>query len=127
SEAQGLKPAAVEKLVRTAETAPRDPPDIRFVGDRRVDVGSGKAPKGGAEVWLIRYDPRDQEIAIKRGDNPGETVVHKDVVREVKRLGLWRGRPQAFRINPADDGLKTVVVVQAPKGGRILGVAQPKA
>lgn len=124
-EAAGLKPATVEKLVRTAASSPNASPDIRFIGPSRVDVGTARAPKGGAEVWLIRYDPREVEVVIKRGDNRGETVVQKNVVHEIKRLGAWRGRPQAYRLTaPAEEGLKTVVVVQAPKGGRILGVGQ---
>jgi hypothetical protein len=127
-EAQGLKTAEVDRLVRLAASAARNPPDIRFIGPRRVDVGSGPAPRGGGEVWLIRYDPRAVEVAVKAGDNRGETVVQKNVVRQMIRLGAWRGRPKAYRL-PAttDDGLKTVVVVQAPRGGRVLGLAQDKS
>jgi hypothetical protein len=114
----------VEMLVRAAAAAPRDPPDMRFIGPARVDVGSGRPPRGGAEVWLIRYDPREVEVAVKGGDNRG-TIVQKNVVREIRRLGAWRGRPQAYRLPAAgDEGLKTVVVVQAAKGGRVLGLAQ---
>jgi hypothetical protein len=127
-EAQGQKTAEVDRLVRAAAVAARNPPDIRFVGARRVDVGSARVAKGGAEVWLIRYDPREVEVAVKAGDNRGQTVTQKNVVREIRRLGSWRGRPQAYRLPAAaDDGLKTVVVVQAPRGGRILGVAQRKS
>ncbi|TAJ69265.1 MAG: DUF1223 domain-containing protein [Phenylobacterium sp.] len=127
-EAQGLKTAEVERLVRAAAAAPRNPPDIRFVGARRVDVGSGRVAKGGAEVWLIRYDPRAVEVAVRAGDNRGETVVQKNVVREIRRLGSWRGKPQAYRLPAAaDDGLKTVVVVQGPRGGRVLSVALRKS
>ena len=127
-EAQGQKTAEVDRLVRAAAAAPRNPPDIRFVGARRVDVGSARVVKGGAEVWLIRYDPRAVEVTVKAGDNRGQTVVQKNVVREIRRLGSWRGRPQAYRLPAAaDDGLKTVVIVQAPRGGRILGVAQRKS
>ena len=128
AEAAGLKTDRVEKLLTDAEKSPRDPPDIRFIGPRRVDVGSGRAPKGGGEVWLVRYDPREQDVADKSGDNRGQTIEHKNVVREVKRLGAWRGRPTAFRLpTTSDEGLKTVVIVQAGRGGRVIGVAQPKS
>lgn len=126
-EAQGLKTAEVDRLVRAAAAAPHNPPDIRFVGTRRVDVGSGRVARGGADVWLIRYDPRTVEVPVKAGDNRGEIVVQKNVVREIRRLGAWRGKPQAYRAPAqAEDGLRTVVVVQAPRGGRIIAVAQRK-
>lgn len=127
-QAQGVKTAEVDRLVRAAAEQPRNPPDIRFIGPRRVDVGSGRAGRGGAEVWLIRYDPREVEVIIKAGDNRGETLTQRNVVRQIERLGVWRGRPQAYRVpQPAEDGLKTVVVVQQPGGGRVIGVAQPDA
>jgi len=124
TEAPGQKGDRVEKLLRDAARAPHDPPDIRFAGPR-VYVGSGRA-RGGGEVWLIRYDPREQDVAVKAGDNRGQTIEHRNVVREVKRLGAWRGRPVAFRLPTAEEGLKTVVIVQAGRGGRVLGVGQPK-
>jgi hypothetical protein len=127
-EVQGQKTAEVDRLVRAAASGPHNPPDIRFVGARRVDVGSGRVARGGAEVWLIRYDPRAVEVAVKAGDNRGETVVQKNVVRQMVRLGAWRGTPRAYRLPaPSEDGLKTVIVVQTPRGGRVLGVAERRA
>ena len=127
-QAEGLKSGEVDRLVRAASVEPRYPPDMRFVGERRVDVGSGRAPRGGAEVWLVRYDPRAVEVVVRAGDNRGETVVQRNVVRQYVRLGSWRGRPQAYRVPAApDDGLRTAVIVQAPRGGRVIGVAQPKS
>jgi hypothetical protein len=127
AEAAGAKSARVEKLVKDAAKAPRDPPEIRFANNR-VYVGSARAPKGGGEVWLVRYDPKTQEVAVKAGDNKGQTVVERNVVRELTRLGGWRGKPVAFRLPaPDDDGLKTVVIVQGAKGGRVIGAAEPKA
>ena len=61
-----------------AAKAPRNPPDIRFVEDRRIYVGSARAPKGGGEVWLIRYDPREQDVAVKSGDNQRPDDVRKE-------------------------------------------------
>ncbi|HYE46707.1 MAG TPA: DUF1223 domain-containing protein [Caulobacter sp.] len=119
----GVRADKVDALVAQAAKAPRNPPDMQFLGTTRVAVGSGPAPRGGADVWLIRYDPRQQEITPRRGDNRGETLVHKNVVRQVARLGGWSGRPTAYRKpKPVEDGLRTVVIVQAAKGGRIIGV-----
>lgn len=124
-QASGAKAEAVEDLVKTAAKAPTNPPDMEFVGKTRVAVGSGPAPRGGGEVWLVRFDPREQEIAVKRGDNRGQTIVHRNVVRELVRLGPWAGRPKLYRLPPAtDDDLETVVIVQVAKGGRILGVLE---
>ncbi len=122
-EAQGLKAAEVDRLVRAASAQPRDPPDMRFVGSRRVDIGSGRTARGGADVWMIRYAPGLTETPVKAGDNRGETVAETNVVREMTRLGAWRGRPQAFRLPaPADDGLRTIIVVQSARGGRVIGM-----
>ncbi|PIB94475.1 thioredoxin family protein [Caulobacter sp. FWC2] len=121
----GAKAEAVEDLVKTARRSPIDPPDMQFVGKARVAVGSGPAPRGGADVWLVRYDPREQDIVVKRGDNKGQTLVHRNVVRELVKLGPWAGRPKLYRLPAtADDGLESVILVQGAKGGRILGVLE---
>jgi hypothetical protein len=112
-----------EALVRQAQRLPHDPPDIGFSGTTRVAVGAGRVPRGGAEVWLIRYDPREQSVVVKSGENRGQTVVERNVVRQLTRLGAWSGRPKSFRLPPAEvDGLQTVVVVQGAHGGRIIAV-----
>ena len=122
-QASGAKAEAVEGLIRTAAKAPMNPPDIEFAGKTRVAVGSGPAPRGGGEVWMVRYDPRQQDIAVKRGDNRGQTLVHRNVVRELVRLGPWSGRPKLYRLPASTDAdLRTVIVVQGAKGGRVIGV-----
>jgi hypothetical protein len=126
-QAAGSKPDKVDQLVAGAAKAPRNGPDIHFVADKRVYVGSARAPKGGGDVWLIRYDPREQDVTVKTGDNKGQTIPHKNVVRDLTRLGAWRGKPTAFRLPAAsEEGLKTVVLVQAGRGGRVIGVGEPK-
>ncbi|MDO9336068.1 MAG: DUF1223 domain-containing protein [Caulobacteraceae bacterium] len=123
----GVRADKVDALVAQAAKAPRNPPDMLFMLNGRIAVGSGPAPRGGADVWLVRYDPRSIEITPKKGDNRGEAMVHKNIVRQVARLGSWVGRPTAFRPPKAtEDGLKTVVIVQGAKGGRILGVLAEK-
>jgi hypothetical protein len=127
AQVSGSKPEKVDVLVAGAVKKAGSPPDLRFVG-ARVYVGSARAPKGGGEVWLIRYDPREQDVAVKSGDNKGQTIPHRNVVREVARLGAWRGKPVAFRLPAAsEDGLKAVVLVQAGHGGRVIGAGEPKS
>ncbi len=124
----GSKAEKVDQLVAQAGKGARNPPDIHFVGDTRVYVGSAHSPKGGGEVWLIRYDPREQDVAVKSGDNKGQTIPEKNVVRELLRLGAWRGKPTAFRLPAAsEEGLKTLVLVQVGHGGRVIGAGEPKA
>jgi hypothetical protein len=126
TETQALKSAEVDRLVREAARTQQNPPDVRFIGPRRVDVGSGRAPRGGAEVWLVRYNPSEVETSVKAGDNRGETLVQRNIVRQLDRLGVWTGRPKAFRVPPAsEDGLRMALIVQAPRGGRVIAVAQP--
>ena len=122
----GLQTDKVDKLVSQAARAPRNPPDIAFVGKHRVDVGSGPVPRGGAEVWLIRFDPRERDVVVRSGDNRGQTVAHRNVVRQVARLGGWRGRPVAYKTPPApEEGLETAVLLQGAQGGRIIAVGRP--
>lgn len=122
-QASGVRPEKIEPLVDQIVREARNPPDMQFMGSRRVAVGSGPVPRGGAEVWLIRYDPRPIEVTPKRGDTRGQTLVQRNVVREIERLGAWRGKPTAYKVPAAEsEGLETVVLVQANKGGRIIAV-----
>jgi hypothetical protein len=91
----------------------------------RVEIGAGQAPKAGADVWLVRYDPRVRQVAIQRGENNGKTLPHRDVVVELTRLGGWTGAAVAFStMPPADPALRTAVLVQARNGGPILAAAR---
>lgn len=122
-----------EQLIKAAGRAKRLPaPQIRQSSNGRVLVGSGRFPKGGAEVWLVRYDPKDQSVDIKRGENRGRTMVYHHVVRDLTRLGAWSGHRKTFALPPldadgADAGLQSVILVQGAKGGRILGALSLKA
>ena len=118
------KPDEVDKLLIQAARIPRDPPDVS-VGEARAAVGFGLAPKGGADVWLIRYDPSVQSVLVKRGENHGRTIVERNIVRELVRLGGWSGRSRVYRLPKSDiEGLKTVILVQAAHGGRVLAAKQ---
>ena len=62
---------------------------------------------------------------IHRGENGGRTLPHRDVVRELTRLGAWDGAAATFAFRPASDAnLKTAVFVQEGPGGAILAAAK---
>ncbi len=125
TQVSGVKTDKVDALLAQAAKSPIDPPDMLFLSTGRVAVGSGRAPRGGADVWMVRYDPRALEVKVRRGDNSGKTLIERNVVRELVKLGAWKGRPTSYRLPVAKtDGLVTVVLVQTPRGGKVLGVLQ---
>ncbi len=93
----------------------------------RLVVGPGKRPPGGADVWLVRYDPAVRQVAVKRGENRGQVIRERNVVRQLVRLGAWWGKQKTYVMptdGPETAGLKTAVLLQAAKGGRLLAVLQ---
>jgi hypothetical protein len=122
-EGDGLEPAELAGLMSRGD---RDAggPEVRFAAGA-VSVGPGAAPAGGADVWLARYDPRTVEVAVRRGENAGRTLPHKDVVHEMTLLGHWRGAAETFPL-PAgrDPALADAVLVQAAGAGPILAAAK---
>ena len=128
AQTSGDRLATVEALIAEARRHAAAPPEIRLSADGRVAIGTAPRPAGGGEVWLIRYDPHEQTVDIKDGDNRGTTVTERNVVRELVRLGAWHGAPVVFKAPPPpDEGLTTLVVVQAAHGGRIIGVLKREA
>ncbi len=90
-----------------------------------VSVGAGPAPSGGVDVRLARYDPRTIEVDVRRGENAGRRLPHKDVVREMILLGHWRGEAATFALPPArEPGLGEAAIVHASGAGPILAAAK---
>jgi hypothetical protein len=93
-------------------------PALAF-GRDRIEVGA--APEAaGADVWLVRYDPRIEATPVARGENGGTTLQHTHVVHRLDRLGTWNGEKASFALPSPQDGLKTAILVQRPGGGPIL-------
>lgn len=123
----GAEPKKIDSLVRQAARDLDPAPPMRFQRRLRVKIGAGRRPEGGADVWLVRYDPQVRKVAVKAGENRGQILPQRNVVRELVRLGSWTGRAKTYAIPPADaaeSGLKTCIILQSANGGRILGVLQ---
>ncbi len=121
-QAPGADADAVETLIRQARHGRPAAPDIGFLPSGRIAVGSGPRPRGGGEVWLIRFEPRRADVEVKSGENRGRTVVQSNIVRQAVRLGSWYGKPVNLAApQPSEQGLATAILVQA-RDGRILAV-----
>ncbi len=119
----GQSPAMIEPLIRAAKAQRAGQPQIR-VQPGRVEI-SAAAARAPAQVWLVRYDPHVVQVPIRRGENGGKTLPHRDVVFELVKLGDWSGPARSFTIQPsANTNLKTAILVQAGPGGRIIGSAK---
>ncbi|MBI1178990.1 MAG: DUF1223 domain-containing protein [Alphaproteobacteria bacterium] len=118
----GSKRRAVDAAI---EAAGRDPagPSLT-VGDSRIAVGAGAAPEGGADLWLVRYDPRVVQVPVRRGENGGRTLPHKNVVHDLTRLARWTGQPLTVGLSPPGDGMAWAVLLQGAHGGPILAAAR---
>ncbi len=92
----------------------------------QVTLSAGKAPEGGATVWLVTFDDR-HETNVARGEKSGRTLVDSNVVRELVPLGTWTGEAKTFPLDLAAARAKgrggCAVLVQDGRGGPVLGAA----
>jgi len=108
---------AIEALIRKA--ARREGPAIKMTNNR-VIVAAGKVPAAGADGWLVRYDPRTLQVPIRRGENGGRTRPHRNVVKELHRLGEWSDGAATYPAPASPAGLLQAVIVQGENGGHVL-------
>jgi hypothetical protein len=100
-----------------------DGPKLAVSNDRLI-IAAGHRP-ATADIWLVRYDPRTIPVAISAGENNGRTIPHRDIVRELTRIGQWNGTSEAFDLpRPKMAGLLTAVLLQAGRGGPIISAAK---
>lgn len=107
--------ADVERLI--AKAGRLEGPDV-MLGASKVEIGGAHGRNGPADVWMVRYDARIQETAVRRGENSGRTLPHSHVVTQLRRLGSWTGGAVAFNVPPATGAgaSKTAILVQEPAG-----------
>lgn len=100
-------------------------PDLKLAG-LQLSVSAGKAPARAADVWLVRYDPRTVQVPINAGENNGRTLPHRNVVRELIRLGGWNGNAQTYKLPlSSNTDYRTAILVQTASGGPIITALKP--
>ena len=101
----GNRLSDIEALI--AKDRPASGP-VLSLADAKAAIGPGKAPAGGADVWLVHYRAGIIDVPVGRGENSGHTLT---------------GEATTLPLPKAGDGLSTAVLVQAPQGGPILAAA----
>lgn len=89
-----------------------------------ITIGAGNRTRSSSDVWLVRYDPRLIQVPVRAGENGGRTLPHRNVVKELVRLGAWRGAAARFPVPAARPGLRSVVLVQIANAGPIIAAAR---
>ena len=95
-----------------------------------VEVSEGGVTVAGREgasgvVTLVRYDPNTVDVSIKRGENGGRNIPHRNIVYDVTSLGTWHGGSQTFSLpKSGNESLKMAVLVSAGRGGPVIGAAR---
>lgn len=112
----GIRKGELSTALRSAKPI-ADGPKVEILPDA-VRVGAGT---GTANIWLVSYDPRIQNVAIRSGENNGRTLPHKNIVRSLTKLGVWSGSSTRLkRPMTSQKGLKNVVLVQRQGAGPII-------
>ena len=87
-----------------------------------ASIGAG--PRGDYDVWLVRFNPAIENVPIAGGENGGITLPHKNVVKQLVKLGAWTGAPATYVLpSAAQPGWREAVLVQAGPGGAIVAAA----
>lgn len=124
SDTVGQKSSQIETLIRTAKARQSTGPRIDIRSDL-VSIAAATPPHTKAQVWLVRYDPRVVQVPVRRGENGGKTLPHRNVVHALVNLGEWSGPAVTFAIKPPGaPNLSTAVLIQDGPGGRILSASK---
>jgi hypothetical protein len=111
----GNQPGEISKAI--AATAPLRGGPVITGSAGKASIGAGN---GAATIWLVRYDPRIQNVAIKAGENSGRTLPHKNIVRQLVKLGDWRGQAVTYTLPKSPSAsYKSVILVEQVAGGAI--------
>jgi hypothetical protein len=127
SDVVGSREAAIDTTVASRES------DLAFVPvelratptEIHIAVGSGDT-NSYATIWLFHILGK-ATVNVGMGENGGRTLTYRNVVRDVKAVGMWKGQTVTLDL-PRNDASahhdSVAVVVQMGGYGRVIGAAQ---
>lgn len=136
SHAVGSRPHEVENAIKLARKllSARSVPMHVYMDKNDIVIEAGASQNSlktkSATIWLAHVSSKET-VNIGRGENNGRSITYYNVVRDMKKVGVWTGK--ATRISVSDhnfmpkglEGLDTcVVLLQEGTDGAIIGAAR---
>ena len=121
-QATGSDRETIQDQIGDARKLPRI--DVELTrNDKALQITLGKiSPPVKADVFMVVFD-KEHTTKVKRGENRGETITNRNVVRTLKRIGSWRGNAANLSTTLDENGDACAVIVQSRDSGTILGAA----
>jgi hypothetical protein len=111
----------VNAAITRAKRDQRDAPDVSIgkTGQNvTIRIGSGD---GSGRVLLVGFD-HEHTTTIRRGENGGRTLAESNIVRSIRPVGEWSGKP--IEINERfPDGQDVAVLIESADG-KIVGAGR---
>lgn len=123
----GSREQSVESAV-AAKAADAQAVPIHLAADHeqiRVSIGAAPERVGDATIWVFGILPQ-ASVSIHNGENNGRTLTYRNVVRQIRAVGTWRGQPVNLTLARSEAGQpheSIAVVVQQGGYGRVIGAA----
>ncbi|KAK6332543.1 hypothetical protein TWF730_004204 [Orbilia blumenaviensis] len=115
----------LNKIVSQGVMAAANEDTIRVDTESNAILVSGGEMDEIADVLLVRYMPNPPDVDIRRGENAGRCLPHRNVVVDIRKIGEWRGGSTVFNIgDEMQEGVERAVLVQKGRGGAVIGVGK---
>ncbi|MBV9330293.1 MAG: DUF1223 domain-containing protein [Alphaproteobacteria bacterium] len=120
--------ARANEIARAAEASLAVPVSIREDADAmRIGIGTRHARGDGpSTVWLFHLQD-SAKVRIGAGENDGRTMTYRNVVRDIRPLGQWKGDALTLMVKRASlAGLPhdaVAVIVQQGGYGHVVGAS----
>lgn len=129
SDVVGSREAQVDAAIVAREADMRDVPVSLSATPEalHISIGAGVERNGtDATVWLFRILGH-ASVHVGAGENQGRNLAYRNVVRDIRAVGLWKGQAISMDL-PRDDAVgmthdAVAVIVQEGGYGRIIGAA----
>jgi hypothetical protein len=95
-------------------------------GEVHVSIGPARdRTSHDATIWVMRLMSQ-ATVKIGGGENDGRTITYRNVVRDLKAVGIWKGLPVSLDLPRGETDIphdSIAVIVQQAGFGRVIGAA----